>query len=280
MARINYEAEYNNRARVPESVDIKLRWNSASMAARQTLRCALDQSYGDGLRQRFDLFLPDDGDESTPHVIYIHGGYWQRGDRKDYSFIATELVARGMAVSIPSYTLCPQASVVQIIEELRGFVQQAWRWLGRRAVVVGHSAGGHLAAALLATDWSRVPDVPADLVPVAYAISGIYDLAPLIHTSNDDALRLSEDTARAASPLFWKPPPPERVLVAAVGGAESQEFLRQSLELVSRWAEAGVKAECVVVPGKNHFTILDELARGESAMVARIVELARRAADL
>ncbi|HXF55065.1 MAG TPA: alpha/beta hydrolase [Hyphomicrobiaceae bacterium] len=279
MARINYEAEYDNRARVPESVDIKLRWNSASMLARQTLRCELDQSYGDGPRQRFDLFLPDNDDENTPHVIYIHGGYWQRGDRKDYSFIATELVARGIAVSIPSYTLCPQASVAQIIEELRGFVQQAWRWLGRRSVVVGHSAGGHLAAALLATDWSRVSDVPADLVPVAYAISGIYDLVPLIHTSNDDALRLSEQTARAASPLFWKPPP-GRVLVAAVGGAESQEFLRQSLELVSRWAAAGVKAECVVVPGKNHFTILDELARGESAMVARIVELARRAAYL
>jgi arylformamidase len=280
MARINYEAEYNNRARVPESVDIHLRWNSASTVARQSLKCALDQSYGDGARQRFDVFLPEREDANTPHVIYIHGGYWQRGDRKDYSFVAAEFVARGIAVSIPSYSLCPEVGVPHIIEELRSFVRQSWKWFGCRPMVVGHSAGAHLAAALTATDWNRVPEVPADLVPFAYAISGVYELEPLIHTDNGDALKLTADMARAASPMLWTPPPAERVFVAAVGGTESQEFLRQSLEIAGRWAAAGVKAECVVVPGKNHFTILDELARGESAMVTRIVEFARRAAVL
>ena len=251
---------------------------SASTAARQTLNCELDQSYGPGPRQRFDLFLPERTGAGTPHVIYIHGGYWQRGDRKDYSFIATELVARGVAVSIPSYSLCPEAGVPDIIEELRGFVRESLQLFGSRPALVGHSAGGHLAAALMATDWSRIPEVPADLVPFAYAISGVYDLEPLIHTSNGDALRLTPNVARAASPMLWRPPPAERRFVAAVGGAESQEFLRQSLEIAGRWSGAGVKAECVVVPGANHFTVLDELARRESAMVARIVEFAERAA--
>jgi arylformamidase len=278
MARINYEAEYNNRARVPESVDIHLRWTSASMAARQTLNCELDQAYGPRARQRYDLFIPERGGAITPHVVYIHGGYWQRGDRKDCSFIAAELVSRGVAVSIPSYSLCPEVGVSDIIEELRGFVRGVWQAFGCRPAVVGHSAGGHLAAALIATDWSRIPDVPGDLVPCAYAISGVFELEPLVPTTVGDVLRLTPNAARAASPMLWTPPPADRNFVAAVGGIESQEFLRQSLEIVGRWCTAGVKAECVVVPGANHFTILDELARGESAMVARIVEFAQRAA--
>jgi arylformamidase len=274
MARINYEAEYNNRTRVPESVDIHLRWSSASMAVRQVLRSELDQPYGPAARQRYDLFLPQNVGERPPHAIYIHGGYWQRGDRKDYSFVASELVARGVAVVVPSYSLCPEVRIADIIEDLRALLQATWRLFGCRPAVVGHSAGAHLAAALLATDWSRVADVPADLVLCAYAISGVYDLEPVMNTSNGDVLRLTSDTARAASPLLWPPPPSDRVFVAAVGGAESQEFLRQSLEVVGRWSAAGVKAECVVVPGKNHFTIVDELARGDSAMVARILDFA------
>jgi len=278
MARINYEAEYNNRSRVPESVDIHLKWNSASVAARQSLTCDLDQSYGDRPRQRFDLFMPENAGSRVPNVVFIHGGYWQRGDRKDYSFVAAELVARGVAVTIPSYSLCPEVGVADIIEELRGFVRGAWQMFGCRPAVVGHSAGGHLAAALVATDWSRIPEVPADLVPCAYAISGVFELEPLVSTSIGDALRLTANVARAASPMLWIPPPSDRVFVAAVGGAESQEFLRQSLEIVGRWSTAGVKAECVVVPGANHFTILDELGRGESAMVARVVDFALGAA--
>jgi arylformamidase len=168
--------------------------------------------------------------------------------------------------------------VPAIIEELRAFLQTLWQRLGRRPVVVGHSAGGHLAAAMMATDWSRTAEVPADLVRCAYAISGVFELEPLIRTSLNEALGLTPSTARAASPLLWTPPPPDRVFVAAVGGAESQEFLRQSLEIAGRWSAAGVKAECVVVPGANHFTILDELARAESAMLARIADLALRAA--
>jgi arylformamidase len=127
----------------------------------------------------------------------------------------------------------------------------------------------------LATNWGRIDGVPADLVCAAYAISGVFDLLPLISTSLNEALRLDADTARAASPLYWPPPPTDRTFVAAVGGLESREFLRQSHDMARAWSCAGIKAESAVVPDRNHFTILDEIAGRESAMLVRLVKLAR-----
>ena len=126
---------------------------------------------------------------------------------------------------------------------------------------------------MLATDWSKVPGVPADLVKSAYAISGVFDLPPLVTTSINEALRLDAASARAASVTSWPAPPKDRTFIAAVGGDESQELIRQSLAIATVWSRAGVKAECVVVPATNHFTVTGELARAESAMVARIAGL-------
>jgi arylformamidase len=141
--------------------------------------------------------------------------------------------------------------------------------------VIGHSAGGHLTAAMLATDWRQAGDVPADLVRAGYAISGIFDLPPLVGTSLNVALGLSAESARAASPMFWPPPPKARVFAAAVGGLESEEFLRQSQAIAHTWRQAGVTAEDVVVANTNHFTIVDELARPTSPMFKSVVALAR-----
>jgi arylformamidase len=274
MPQIDLEAEYNNRARVADHLQIQMRWISASVAARAAMTGELDQPYGSGERQRYDLFRAERREGMVPLVLYIHGGYWQRGDRKDNSFVAQELVARGIDVAVASYTLCPQATVPAIIEEMRACTMTLWERLGRRPAVAGHSAGGHLAAALLGTDWSRRDGVPVDLVRCAYAISGVFELEPLIPTSMNELLRLTPQVAREASPKLWPPPPKDRVLVAAVGSAESAEFVRQSLDMAAAWSKAGVKAECVMLPGANHFTTVDELARPESAMIGRIAALA------
>lgn len=274
MPEIDYESEYNNRRRVPENPEIMARWANASARVRSSLASELDLSYGPGHRHRYDLFKPASVTAETPVIAYIHGGYWQRGDRADYSFVAEALVAKGAMVVLPSYTLCPEASVANIIDEMRQFLVALWQGLERRPVVVGHSAGGHLAAALLATDWTR-HGVPRDLVRAGYSISGVFELEPLIPTSLNEALRLTPQSAREASPALWPAPPADCTFVAAVGGAESREFLRQSLDISAAWSAAGVKAECVVVPNANHFTIVDELARPESAMVQRVLQLAR-----
>lgn len=278
MQDVDLEGEYNNRQRVPEHVEINARWLGQSEETRATVKCDLDLVYGTGERQRYDLFHAASGLEGSPLALFIHGGYWQRGDRKMYSFVARELTRRGVSVAVASYSLCPAATVMGIVDELRQLLKVLWETRKRRAVVVGNSAGGHLTAALIATDWSRMPDVPADLVRAGYAISGVYDLGPLLKTTISAALRLDEQSARTASPIFWPAPPKERSIVAAVGGQESQEFLRQSVDLAAVWSAAGVKAECVIVPDTNHFTIVDELARPDSAMLARVAAFAEMSA--
>lgn len=269
---IDYEAEYNNRKRVPEHVEIMDRWEMLSSAYRLASAPQIDVPYGSRERQRYDLFSPND---TSPLAAYIHGGYWQRGDRKDFSFVARELNAQGIAVAIPSYSLCPAASVTEIVDDIGLCLAALWKKTRKRPLVIGHSAGGHLTAAMVANDWSRVAGVPADLVRGGYALSGVYDLPPLIGTSLNAALQLSSGTARAASPLFRPAPPKGRRFVAAVGGDESGEFLRQSRDIADTWQKAGVDAECVVIPGANHFTIVEELIRPGSPMLSRIVALAR-----
>jgi arylformamidase len=273
MADIDYEAEYNNRRRVPESAEIMERWQMLSAAYRLANAPESDRPYGQRERQRYDLFMANGG--SSPLVVYIHGGYWQRGDRKDFSFVARELNANGITVAIPSYSLCPTASVMEIIDEMELCLVALWKKLRRRPLVIGHSAGGHLSAAMLANDWSRVAGTPPDLVRAAYALSGVYDLVPLIGTSINEALGLSNGVARAASPMFRPAPPKGRRFVAAVGGDESAEFLRQSRDIARHWEEAGLHTESIVMADTNHFTIVEELIRGHSPVLARIVALAR-----
>jgi arylformamidase len=275
MIGIDYEAEYNNRRRVPEHVDIGERWQMLSSAYRLAAAPDSDRPYGTRERQRYDFFSAGGG--AAPLIVYIHGGYWQRGDRKDYSFVARELNANGISVAIPSYSLCPAASVMEIIDEMILCLGALWKKTRKHPLVVGHSAGGHLTAAMLATDWSRVAGVPADLVRAGYALSGVFDLAPLIGTSLNEALHLTPGTARAASPLFRPPQMKGRRLVAAVGAQESDEFLRQSREVAAAWGKAGAVTENVVVPETNHFTIVDELIRPDSPTLAGIVALAREA---
>jgi len=270
--QLDYEAQYNNRRRVPEFVDINARWCAASADYRAKAAAQLDAAYGPGERQRYDLFAAAEG---APLLVFIHGGYWQRGDRKDYAFIARELNHAGIAVALPSYSLCPAVSVLDIVGELRACLACLWQRLRVYPLLAGHSAGGHLTAAMLASDWSRIAGVPSDLVRAGYAISGVFDLPPLLATSLDEALRLSPEAAHAASPMFWPPPPKERSFAAAVGGLESEEFLRQSRELARAWRRAGVSAEDVVVAGTNHFTILEELVRPSSPMFKSVVTLAR-----
>jgi len=274
---MDYEAEYNNRKRVPEHPAFAQRWAAASAAYRKAAaaRAELDLAYGEGERQRYDLFRA--GAAGAPLAVYIHGGYWQRGDRKDYSFVAEKLNAAGLDVALPSYTLCPAATVMDIVAEMRRFLAALWARTRTFPVVAGHSAGGHLTAAMVATDWGRVGGVPQDLVRAGVAISGVFDLAPLVPTTINEAVRLDAAAARAASPLLWPPPPRGRALVAAVGGAESAEFLRQSKDIAAAWERAGVTTEYLEVEGANHFSVVDELSRPASALFTALARLARQA---
>jgi arylformamidase len=270
-ADIDYEAEYNNRARVPENPAIMAGWakDAAAYRARHAPHVI---PYGPGARNVIDFFP---GDRDGPIVVFIHGGYWQALDGSSSSHLAAGLNAHGISVAIPSYDLCPGVTVDRIIEEMRAATRELAR-LGQSLVISGHSAGGHLAACMLATDWPALdPSLPPDLVIAAYAISGLFDLGPLVGTSINKVLQLDQATATAVSPLFWKTPA-RGSLDAVVGGNESAEYFRQSRAIVERWGAAGLSTRFGVVPGANHFTAIAPLADPQSPMVARLMELASR----
>jgi arylformamidase len=280
LATIDYEKEYDNRGRVPEHPEIFARWIADGAAYRAAARGEYGLKYGPGARQTIDLFPAKDDDESTPLALFIHGGWWRSLEPSMFSQSAAGPNARGVSVAVAGYELCPGRAIADIIEQMRSACLWLWRRQKKRIFIYGHSAGGHLAACMLAQDWQAfASDAPADLVPAAYAISGVFDLAPLVHVSQNADLRLDEAEARRVSPLYWKTPA-GRTLDAVVGALGSSEFLRQSKIIVDGWGARGVATRYEEVDGANHFTVVDSLSDLDSAMTRRVVDLAQMVSAL
>jgi arylformamidase len=272
MAAIDYETEYDNRARVPEHPQIFAGWAKDADAYRARVAASRQgrMSYGPTPREIIDLF---DARPDTPLAVFIHGGWWRNFEPALFSHLAGGLNAHGIGVALPGYNLCPQVSIADIIEEMRRALLTLWHRYGKRMLVLGHSAGGHLTAALMATDWpARDAAAPADLVPAGYAISGVFDLVPLVRIAMNQDFRLDDDRARSISPVLW-PAPRGGILDAVVGALESNEFLRQSRIIADTWGTAGVATRYEEIAGANHFTVLDPLTDPDSAMVARLLAL-------
>lgn len=260
MSAIDLEAEYNNRARVPESGEIIAGWARDAKAFRDQGHAPAVIPYGAGARNSIDYFAAA---KQGAIVVFIHGGYWQALDASFFSHLARGLMSHGISVAMPSYDLCPQVSVADIIAQMRAAVSELTK-RGRPLVIAGHSAGGHLAACMLATEWRTVR--------AAYAISGLFDLPPLVPTSINKALQLDDAGARAISPLYG-PLPRAGSLDAVVGGDESGEYHRQSRSIVATWGGA-IPTRYDTVPGANHFTAIAPLADAQSAMTLRLKALA------
>ena len=272
MPEINYEKEYDNRARVPEHPQIFARWATDAESYRASLSGPQVErvNYGPTTREVIDLF---DARPGAPLAVFIHGGWWRNFDPSLFSHFAIGLNAHQIGVALPGYNLCPQVGIADIIDEMRRALLALWRRYHTRMLVLGHSAGGHLTAALLATDWSSLdPTAPIDLVPAGYAISGVFDLMPLLYVSMNQDFRLDEEVARKNSPVSW-PAPRGLVLDAVVGARESNEFLRQSRLIADVWGKAGVATRYEEISEANHFTVLDPLTDPNSAMVARLLAL-------
>jgi arylformamidase len=278
VAAIDYEVEYNNRARVPEHPEIFARWTYEAELYRAEMlkngRAELGLTYGSTPRQTIDLFLAQ-GHENAPLAVFIHGGWWRSLEPSLFSQMARGPNERGVSVAVVGYDLCPNVTIADIIEQMQRMCAFLWQRFGRRLTVYGHSAGGHLAAALLATDWRILyPKAPVDLVPAAYSISGVFDLTPLLSTSVNADLRLDPAEARKLSPLFW-PVASNRIFDAVAGGLESSEFKRQSRTIAQAWQQTGAQARYEEVAGTNHFTVIDPLSDPQSTMAARVADLAK-----
>lgn len=271
---MDLNAQYNNRALVPNHPEIVAGWVKDAEAYRAAHPQSLGLAYGSHERHAYDLFAGE-RDSPAPLIVFIHGGYWQGLHRTQFSHMAAGCNAHGLDVAIPSYRLAPEVGIADIIADMQAFCLHLWQTHGRRLVVAGHSAGGHLAACMMATDWSA-HGAPADLVVSGMGISGLYDLRPLMPVYVNDALKMDEKTARAASPLCWTPPAQGR-FEAWVGGDESREYHRQSETLAATWLGAGVDCCWIESPGDNHFTVVRHLAADDSAMTESLVAMAAAA---
>lgn len=270
------DAQYNNRARVPERPAILRYWADASAAAFERPDWVLDVAYGEHASERLDILPARTG---APVFIYIHGGYWRALDKRDHAFIAPPLHAAGAMVVQLNYALCPAVGIEHIVMQM----VQALGWVYRHAeehggdreriVVAGHSAGGHLATMLLACDWRAVAsDLPRDLVKSALSISGVYELEPLRHAPFLAAdIGLTEASALRLSPL-WMQAPATGSLVTIVGADESEEFLRQADAMSAAWGPHVVVANERVI-GKNHMSVLNDLADPTSSTYAHALSL-------
>ncbi len=258
-----YSREYNNRALVPDNERFVEHWVQASERARATMACHLDQRYGDAPGETLDIFPARKGDGSA--LVFIHGGYWRSLDKKDYSFLAPAWVDAGVSLVVVNYGLAPSVTMERIVQQM--LAASAWVYRHaeeygmdeERLFVSGHSAGGHLAAMMLAALWPVYDHaLPKDLYKGALAVSGVYDLRPLVQVDwLQGDLRLDEATAFKLSPAFL-PPATRAPLTLAVGGLESSEFKRQNALLAQRWKS--VLARDVPMPGRDHFTAIDGLA--------------------
>ncbi len=258
------EAQYNNRALVPDHAEIFDSWRAASALARRGSPAELDIAYGQGARERLDVFPATA--PNAPVLVFIHGGYWRSLDKADHSFVAPSFNADGAMVVLPNYALCPTVSIEQIVLQMAAAVVWVRRHAAEyggdpsRIALAGHSAGGHLAAMLLSCRWKEfAAELPPQLVTGALSISGLYDLEPLRHAPFlQTDLQLTPASVARLSPAFF-PRPKAAKLYAVAGVAESDEFRRQNSLIRDVWGPTAVPV-CETVPGKNHFTILKGLA--------------------
>lgn len=259
----DWDDAYENGRNIPGGANYPAAWVDPAAAFRAVTRMRLDTAYRKGPRNRYDLFLP----EGTPKglFVFVHGGYWVALDKSYWSHLAGGAVARGWAVAMPSYDLCPDVSIAEITAQIGAAITHAAREIAGPLVLSGHSAGGHLVTAMMCHD-SPLPGDVRDRLRHVVSISGLHDLRPMLMTARNDLLKLDIDSAEANSPVLKRPLPGVR-LTTWVGGGERQEFLRQSALLSNIWHGLGCATQNVVAPDRHHFNVIDALMDADGPML-------------
>ena len=265
----DWDDAYANGIYVDGVDDIVEAWEVDSAAFRDQMtaakRAELNVPYGQHPREVMDIFLP----ESAPKglVVFVHGGYWISRDKNLWSHMATGAVARGWAVALPGYVLCPEVRIADITRQIAAAVDFAAARIDGPVHLTGHSAGGHLAARMGCEDidLACMPRIDR-IIP----ISGVHDLRPMLRTVMNADFKMDMAGAIAESPALLSP----RAgfdLTCWVGADERPEFVRQNALLANVWTGFGMKIECVEEPALNHFTVVNSLVEPDSALTQALV---------
>ncbi len=270
------ERGYNNRAAVPDHGAWIAQYKEHSAATLARYRHALDVRYGPGPLETLDVILPNGTARGT--FVFIHGGYWRAFDKSDFEFVAGPMVDQGLAVVLANYDLCPGVSIARIVDQCRRLML----WIAKEGsrqgvnatnvVVGGHSAGGHLAAMMFATDWDSL-GLATDPFVGGVTLSGVHDLKPLVLASMNSDLRLTNAEAARVSPINHASLSVAPLLIA-VGGAETTEFIRQSQLIWEAWPEnRRPAAGPLIVAGKHHFSVVVDYADPTSELTLATLAL-------
>ena len=271
------DRQFNNRLNVPDFDDYFRRWEQLSKEAGENFPVVKDVQYGPLQRERLDIFpsiLP-----LSKTLVFIHGGYWQMFDKALFHFIANGFHSCGITIAIVNYPLAPDVSMVQIVKSARNAISWLYTNISQyngnpnQIYVCGHSAGGHLAAMMMATNWRLVhAALPDNLVKGVCAISGLFNLFPVQLCYLNKVLNMDEEAAFINSPVLLEPSNACPLIVAA-GGAETAEFNDQSKDLYEAWQNKGFDLQLLPLPGLHHFSIIESIIYPGSGLHNAMLQL-------
>jgi acetyl esterase/lipase len=266
----DWDEAYSIEPHIVGGYEAPTQWAARAAAHRSQIapkRFLKDIAYGAKPRNRMDVFLP----EATPRglVLFVHGGYWSEGSKDLWSQLAAGPLARGFAVALPSYTLCPNIKISGISLEIAAAVEAAAALVEGPIALTGHSAGGHLATRMVC-EPQVLSDTTLGRIAHVVSISGIHDLRPIMRTQMNATLGLDINEATLESPALSRPTRSHRLL-CWVGGAERSEFLRQNALLANIWTGLGCDTEAVVERDRHHFNVVDGLMRPDHQLVQSLL---------
>ncbi|HEJ7889230.1 TPA: alpha/beta hydrolase [Serratia liquefaciens] len=270
--------QYNARASVEDFDACMAQYEQLAAQAKAQTPGIYDIHYGMGVAERLDLFPA--ARQPSPLLVFIHGGYWHSQRKEEACSMAATFTQHGVAVATLEYTLQPEATLAEIVREVRSAIAWLYHHAGQygidpeRIFVSGSSAGGHLCGMLIADDWQHLYQVPVNVIKGALALSGLYDIRPLCDIYINDWMRLSPEQAATLSPLFMLPEKAHAPqILLDVGAKETQGFRNQTLAYFAACREKGLNVALLEDRHNNHFTLVNELANPDSILFQRVMAM-------
>lgn len=270
--------QYNARASVDDFDACMAQYSALATEAKTQTPGIYDIHYGMGAAERLDLFPA--ANQPSPLLVFIHGGYWHSQRKEEACSMAASFTHHGVAVATVEYTLQPEATLAEIVREVRSAISWLYHHASQygidpeRIFVSGSSAGGHLSGMLIADDWQHLYRVPVNVIKGALALSGLYDIRPLCDIYVNDWMRLMPEQAATLSPLFMLPDNANAPqILLDVGAHETQGFKNQTLAYHNACLEKGLNVRLLEDRHSNHFTLVNALANPDSSMFKNVMTM-------